>query len=253
MNVLLIHGNGGSPARFDETLEHLRRLKPKWHFAAAELSGFGEKELPEAEHYWNVFLGDVFRAVEGRTLEPWCFFGHGAGAAVLLELAQRGWEFPNGYILRPRKTILYGGVGSAGERSLLYRTTRLAPFRRPVQWLLQVGFLRKMWSKRLFVSAATMEPAVRDRFFGDIGRCRAFPLMFALISSDWREEVRKGAWHQRFHFSWGGFDRINSPASMDRWKTDFPRSEFRLHENWGHFPMLEDPEGFAEFLVQECR
>jgi pimeloyl-ACP methyl ester carboxylesterase len=251
MNILLIHGNGGSPARFEQAVAEMRRLKPRWHFAVVELSGFGEKELPRSEHYWNVYLADVFRAVEGRTQEQWCLFAQGAGCGILLELAKRGWEFPNGYFLRPKITLLYGGLGFAGERSWFGRMIRMSPFRGCVQWLLQLGFLKKMWSKRFFLSAHTLSEPVVDRFFEDIRQGASFPVIWQLISPDWYEEIRHGAWHQRFHFVWGAHDRIAPPTSLDVWKKDFPKSDFRVVESWGHFPMLDDPGGFAEFVVQQ--
>lgn len=251
MNVLLIHGNGGSPARFEAALEQLRKLRPRWHFAVAELSGFGGKELPKTEEYWDIFLDDLYRAVEGKTLEPWFVFAQGTGAAIVLEFARRDWEFPNGYILRPRKTILYGGAGIALDRRLRSRMLRVPFFRQIAKWLLQVGFLKKMWAKRFFQAPEKVSDAQKERFFQDLKSGQAFSLFFELVTRQWYEEARADAWHQRFDFCWGSADRIVSIKWMGQWKKDFPKSNFHTIEGWDHFPMLEDPEGFARFLVNE--
>ena len=251
MNVLFIHGNGGSPARFEALSAHIGRLRPRWRIVVAELSGFGGKELPKAEHYWNVWLADLFRAVEGRTQEPWCIFAQGAGCALVLELSARGWEFPNGYFLRPRKTILYGGAGVAGERNWLYGVFHWPPAARMLQRVLSMGFLRKMWAKRFLSEKTAQEDAIVGRFFLDVKECQAFTLPFELISRTWYAETRAAAWHQRFLMVWGGQDRLSRSQSAARWKKDFPKSEFQVVEQWGHFPMLDDPEGLAAFLVEQ--
>lgn len=220
-------------------------------FFIPELSGFAGKELPKSEDYWEQFFNDIYATMEGKTLEPWILFGHGFGGAILLEFARRQWTFPNGYILKPKKAIIYGCGGTAFNGGFFAKIRRHKLLRGIGKWFLSTKLFQKKCERRLFQKPEDISQEVRDQFFQDIRSCAAYHLVFNLQSDEWRKEAHEAAWHQSFVFIFGEKDRQLPIKWASEWKRDFPKSDFVTFENWDHYAMLDEPEEFLKVFINK--
>lgn len=253
MNILLVYGAGGSATQFSLLNSFLdRREFRDVKLFIPELSGFEGRELPKQEYYFDLFLEDIYKVVEGKTTEPWIFYGIGSGASIILEFASRDWTFPNGYILRPQHTILNSPMGSLQlrrrKKSILMRNPL---WRWATKGLLSAKFLQKRHERKLFQNSTELSQALRDSFFQDIKNCAAYGKIYEIFNPEWYENVRQKTWHQRLLFIWGGLDKSFSPKYYAAWQRDYPKSDFRMVDGWEKYPMLDSPEAFLRLITDK--
>jgi len=252
MNLLMVHGNGGTGTRFqifrdlvaDRGPEELRLHLP-------ELPGFDGRPLPTWERPgWEPFLAALSDGVQTRPEEPWVFYGHGIGGSLLLEWASRDWESARGRRVRPGRVILHGSIGASLEHRWFPKLMRPPFVRSLVQWLIVQPGLQRSWERKLFTNPGGIPADLRHRFFTDYRSCAAFPVFFDLITPDWYRQVQEQTRSYPFYFLWGDQERVVASRHLDFWRRDFPAATFEVVGGWDHFPMLDQPEAFYHKILE---
>lgn len=251
-NVLLLHGNGGSTGSFAPLLNAYERFPSQdLRFFVPELSGFDQKPLPESDDYFELFWTEISEMIGEKTVERWVVYGHGFGASLILELAARNWTLPNGYIFKPQKCILHAcpGYDKVGFHAGL---AKFKPFDSIAAKLLVSKIFRNKWNNRLF-GAKLPDAQVLDKFYQDIKNTPGLIQISGLTENHWLTNVQKKTWHNHFVFWIGEQDKIASTKYLDNWKGDFPKSSFKVMEEWMHYPMLTGPYAFLNELYKEIK
>ncbi|MEO0473252.1 MAG: alpha/beta hydrolase [Bacteroidota bacterium] len=245
-HVLVLHGNGGSRTRFIPLLRKMMIEHPEINLVIPQLSGFDGRVLPPSDNYWDLFLEDVYAAVAENIEEEWVLYGHGIGGSLLMELAARDFTFPNGQQLKVRKVYLHSIIGAALHTRKFPLLMKPMALRKFGKWLVTRAMLRPMWEKRLFQNPEEIPLFLREQFFIDYTICDAFVVFFDLITVPWYREVRSKTHDYPFHLIWGKEERVVKVEVLDLWREDFPKATVEIVADWDHFPMLEQPEAFAE-------
>ena len=249
--VLLLHGNGGGRTRFLPFLALHEQQQSAFEVVLPELPGFDSRPIPGDQPSWEPFIAALQRAVETDQAAEWIFYGHGIGGSLLLEWASRDWEMPDGPAVQPGKVLLHGIIGASLEHRFFPKLMRPVPVRRLMQRLIAWPPMRPVWEKRLFQQPEAIPLATRKQFFEDYARCAAFPVFFDLITPDWYRGVQQQLREAPFDFIWGEKERVVASRYLSYWKRDFPNAHFDIVPGWDHFPMLDTPPAFYDYLAQK--
>jgi virulence-associated protein VagC len=176
---------------------------------------------------------------------PDVLYATGIGALVALSLRARGHlvECP---------VILQGPVLWGLERRVLPRLVGggLWPLLPPLfGW---TPFQRRFVSRHF---TRPLEPDVERAFFRGYAECAAAPQLFRwfrrplLRDLEARFAASPGALEQ-VSVWWGGHDRVVAPQEQ-RWTETAlgVRWASRTFPEWGHYPMVDDPEGWVAALA----
>jgi pimeloyl-ACP methyl ester carboxylesterase len=252
MNILLVYGKGGGEARFTPVLEvaTIRRIQQHTFFIP-ELSGYEGREIASSDDIWEVLLEDLYRMVENKTTEPWVFYGHGTGASLLLEFADRDYTFASGHILKPRKCILHSPSGLPVQRSKASNFSYNLFVNTLVKKAPESPFIQKNIGKNLFLDMNSLPDNVRTAFFEDYRNNLLLETYNELFLDTWYERTKKHVWFHNFRFLWGSEELAVKNKYYETWKKDYPRSVSRVVEGWGKYPMLEKTSEFLEVLLEE--
>lgn len=251
MNLLMLHGNGGAGARFQLFLEALHKSDAEINPVIPQLPGFEGRPLPKSGDYWSLFLKAIEDAIIDKLHEPWVFYGHGIGGSILLEWAARDWLMTNGQSILPKQVILHGCIGASLEHRLFPKLMKPFLLRKFIHWLIYQPWLRRRWERKLFLFPDRIPGAVRHQFFEDYRRCDAFTVLFDLINANWYRAVQKRVGEKAFYFLWGEKERVVAAKHLQYWRKDFPKATFDIVPEWDHFPMLDQPEAFCDYLTQK--
>jgi pimeloyl-ACP methyl ester carboxylesterase len=252
MNILLVYGKGGGEARFTSVLEVATIQSVQQHtFFVPELSGYEGRDLTSFDDIWGVLIEDLYRIVENKTTEPWVFYGHGTGASLLLEFADRDYTFASGHILKPRKCILHSPSGLPIQRSKTSNFSYNFFINTLVKKAPNSPFVQKWIGKHLFLEMNSLSESVRTAFFEDYKNNVLLENYTELFLDTWYERTKKHVWFHNFRFIWGSEELAVKSRHYEAWKKDYPRSIFRVVEGWGKYPMLEKPSAFLSVLLEE--
>lgn len=250
--LLLLHGNGGGRTRFLPFLSlHEQQQQADFEPVLPELPGFDDRPLSGDTPDWQPFIRALQQTVAAHPSSDWVFYGHGIGGSLLLEWASRGWSMPDGGAVKPNRVLLHGIIGASLEHRFFPKLMQPMPVRQLMQRLIAWPPMRPLWEKRLFQQPETIPLAVRKQFFLDYARCPAFPVFFDLITPVWYRHVQQQLKEQPFDFIWGEQERVVASRYLSYWKRDFPNARFDIVPDWDHFPMLDEPEAFYDYLTQK--
>ena len=244
--VLLLHGNGGASARFGPLLDRLADhadLRP----VIPALSGFEGRPLPATGDHWSHFMQELGQAIDLPQAD-WVLYGHGIGGSLLMEWAARGYPLPNGEHLRPRRVILHSVIGASLGQRWFPKLMKPLWVRETMQHLIATPALQALWEGRLFQHPQRIPADLRRQFFADYARCAAFPVFFDLITVDWYQALLPRIQQVPFYFLWGQRERVVQAKYLRLWRRDFPHATFEVLPGWDHFPMLDQPDEFADKL-----
>lgn len=247
-HVLILHGNGGSRTRFEPLLQYLADHHPAIYPVIPALRGFDGRPIPPSQDYWTDFLADIEASLPPGATD-WVFYGHGIGGSLLMELAGRGYRFPSGRVLRPRRLILHSVIGASLHKRFFPKLMRPRLVRALMQRLIVAPWMQGIWERRLFREPAAIPAGLRRQFFADYARCAAFPVFFDLITVPWYRQTRARLQAEPFYLLWGGQERIVSARYLDLWRADFPQATIETVPEWDHFPMLDCPTDFSRKFV----
>lgn len=247
--VLFLGGNGHTPARLVPAREALeRRHGEAVALLDVPLAGFGGRS--RARSYGD-FLDQLEQQAArlGSEMEGTTLYATGVGGLYALGLRARG---------RIARTplILQGPVLWGLEQRLFPRLMRAVP---GAPALLQRLF-RLPAVQRRFVGKHLLRPLAdreREAFFEGYRQASSFGDLFAwLTPGHLRELEHTFAEHpgrlERIAFWWGERDTVVGPGELASTERALGRSfPLRRFPTWGHYPMLDDPEGWVDALVDE--
>jgi pimeloyl-ACP methyl ester carboxylesterase len=246
LNLLIVPGIGMDKYLWNPVIQELLQINSDLDIIVAELSGMANSSNLSAQ-VLDQLIDELYGFVKGKEYEPWIIYGQGAGAALLLELAARSFEFKNGQLIMPDKVILHGAIGAQFHLgpfigvSSLYRSGS--------------GLLGKFLNQKLlnnaFVHPQNVEEQVKQHF---VQRCKSNTFMASsdeLFSKKWYDSVKYRVETNRCCFLSGEFEPEVNSKTIIKTRGDFPGSEVRLIKGWKQYPMLEQPAAFADYLVNQ--
>jgi pimeloyl-ACP methyl ester carboxylesterase len=240
--VLFLGGNGHCSAR----------LAPAWPALAAArvdlVEAFypGFDGRPRADDL-DGFLDAVSPQAKTAAGDGAVVYATGIGGLIALCLRARG--------LAQGPLLLQAPVLWGLERRLMPHLMRLRVARAAASRLFATAAFQRRFVRRHFMRAPSKE--TRAAFFEGYARCAAFPDLFAWFTPGLLRHLgtrfaEKPETLQRVSVWWGGGDRIVRPEEL-RWTeaalgTAWP---LRVFPDWGHYPMIDDPDGWARALRAE--
>ena len=197
------------------------------------------------------FLGAVSEEMEPRTARaaPGLIYATGIGALVALGLRARGECLDVPLLLQA--PVLWGL-----ERRLMPRLMRYAPVRGAATRLFASPPFQRRFVRRYFTRPPSQE--MQAAFFAGYAGCTAFADLFEWFGPSLLRHVEadlagRPEAVRRVSVWWGGRDRVVTSDEL-RWTaaalgTTWP---LRVFPDWGHYPMIDDPEGWARALRAEA-
>jgi pimeloyl-ACP methyl ester carboxylesterase len=206
----------------------------------------GFEGLPRAESL-EEFLDAV--GAQLRESAPDQIYAMGIGGLLALCLRARGdlTEIP----LLLQAPILWGL-----ERRLMPRVMRLGVARVALTRLFDSPPFQRRFLAKYFTHSPA--PKTAKAFFDGYSQCAAAPDLFAwlspgLLRSLERDLAARPEALENIDVWWGGKDRVVTLQELAWTREALPRSErwpVRMFPEWGHYPMIDDPQGWAEELVR---
>lgn len=241
--VVFLGGNGHARARLRAAREVLNRLGKPFEIVEAPYPGFDGRPPAVDLAAFLATVSDAMRREVERTPDV---IAYATGIGALIALAVRA-----GGALAAAPLVLQGPVLWGLERRWMPRLARAgaAPL---IPWLLARPAVQRRFARRHFVVPPA--PEMRDAFFEGYARCTASADLFRWCGPAWLRELesacaRSPAALDGVEVWWGGRDRVVGPAEL-RWTEAAlgVRWPERTFPEWGHYPMLDDPEGWIRAL-----
>ena len=238
--ALLMLDTAGSDARQWHGLMAQDELREQWRMLAFDLPGHGRSPLPDGQENWTwrldqeQYIDWVLRYLDAMQLERVALMGCSMGAAIGLPLLARHPDRFMGAVL------LETPYHSPGRRSPYLNHAQVHGARLSAAW---VGALLSPHSPASGRDHATWiysqsAPSVYD---GD--------LAFYSDQFDARKHTA-GIDTQRTPL-WlftGDYDYSATPADTQRVAQEIAGAHFQEMPGFGHFPMIENPDGLLPFL-----
>lgn len=262
IGLIFLGGNGHSDVRLDlaraaiargasisaEALAASPAPSPAFAIASIHYPGFeGRPRAENLEAFLDAVLADIRRALASMTGASAILYATGIGGLFALCLRARGELLDTPILLQA--PVLWGL-----ERRLMPKLMRFGLAQRALPRLFasrafQARFARKYFERPL------LEPTSRA-FFDGYARCAALPDFFAWLTPALLRRLeadfagRPGAL-RRVAVWWGGRDRVVSLDEL-RWTSEAldVRWPLRVFPAWGHYPMIDDPEGWVSALPE---
>jgi hypothetical protein len=231
--VLFLGGNGHRPLRLEPAREVLAH-RPE-AFAIRDVA------YPPAASFEEL-LSSLAHDI-GRGGPVALVYATGIGALVGLALRVRG-------VLPGVPLLVQGGVLWGLERRWFPRLMRLPPLPRLLATAFRVGAVQRRFASRHFVlppSAPFLEG-----FFEGYRDARAFSAWFDWLRPGLLRRLEAelpgtpGALDHLFAW-WGGRDRVVSVDELRVTERALGiRVPVRTFARWGHYPMIDDPDGWVQ-------
>ena len=233
--LLYLGGNGHAPVRLEPARGVLRRLGDP--FSLLEL------DYPAASSSEGLLTALGAAAEEhGRAHPRAPVYATGIGALVALALRARG-------ALLGHPLVLQGGVLWGLEQRVFPRVMRLPGFPALLAAGLRTAPVRRRFAARHFLRAHP--PAFLDAFFEGYRDARAFSAWFdwlrpgLLRTLEWELPATQGAL-EGIEAWWGARDAVVGVEELHVTQralgVEIP---LRVFAKWGHYPMIDDPEGWV--------
>ena len=238
--VLHFGGNGHASARLDRAREAIRARCPGLELVDVPYPGFEGR--PRAGSL-GAFLDRLAESCRDR---PDAAYASGIGALLALGLRARGE-------LAGVPLVFQGPVLWGLEARWFPRVMRRFP---PARGLLALAFRSPAFQARFARKQFTRppDPATLSRFFEGYARCPAFGDFFDWLTPGWLRALERAFLDRPEALGeiavWvGGRDhvvgldevRATGRALGVRWPVE-------VFEGWGHYPMIDDPEEWADAL-----
>jgi hypothetical protein len=246
--ALFFGGNGHARARLQPARAALERMTAAGAirpFDLVEVPYPGFEGRPRAADARG-FLAALADAVAS-TSERSDAIVHATGIGALFAVTLRAQG-----ALGRAPLVLQGPVLWGLERRWMPRLARafLAPV---VPRLFRRRAFQRHFIRRHFATAPS--PDLQSAFFEGYERCAATADLFRWCGPAWLRGVEKAARERPAALDgvqvwWGGRDRVVGPAEM-RWtqRALGVRWPERTFPEWGHYPMIEDPEGWVRAVA----
>lgn len=245
LRIVAVHGNGGGASRFARMAAH---APADVQLDAVTLPGFStvprDPALRSLADYADR-LGEMMRdginsagagaATAGQTV----LLGHGIGGSIALDLVSRRPELVDGL-------ILHAPVGARLDTRLFPRIMSSPAVRALVKRVISSRLPRPLLRRIFFPHGAPKD--VLDTFFDEYRHCAAFGDMFDLINRRWFDGVQPVRGVPAV-LLWGADDRVLRSGQADDFRVKVPEAETVVRHGWDHFPMIEQPDKYADEIV----
>lgn len=239
LHLVAVHGNGGGASRFARMID---ALGDEVHLTAVTLPGFSttprDPSLMTVSDYADR-LADLMAPLGTRPV----VLGHGIGGSFALDLAARRPDTMAGL-------ILHAPVGANLDTRLFPRIMSTAPVRAAAKRLIAARVPRPLW-RRLFFPHGAPKP-ILDTFFDEYRTCEAFGQMFEIISPSWFRQLPPVEGVPTVVL-WGEHDRVLRSGQADVITSKVPGAEVIVQAGWDHFPMIEQPQEYADVITTIAR
>jgi pimeloyl-ACP methyl ester carboxylesterase len=241
--VLFLGGNGHCSAR----LAPARPALAAAQVDLVELLYPGFDGRPRANDL-EAFLQGVSEQAKTAVGNGAVVYATGIGGLIALCLRARGDLLRAPLLLQA--PVLWGL-----ERRLMPRLMRLRVARAAASRLFATAAFQRRFVRRHFMRATSDE--TRAAFFEGYARCAAFPDLVAWFTPGFLRHlgtrlVEKPETLQRVSVWWGGRDRIVTTDELRLTEASLGTTwPLRVFPDWGHYPMIDDPDGWARALRAE--
>ena len=173
-------------------------------------------------------------------------YATGIGGLIALALRAREDEISQAPLVL-QAPVLWGLAHRVMPRVMRSRVARAAAVR-----LFRAEPFQRRFARTHFMRP--LAPDLQEAFFDGYGRCGAFADLFAWFTPEYldrlqRQLAEKPAALARITVWWGERDRVVTPGEMT-WTEQAlgARWPLRVFPGWGHYPMIDDPAGWARAL-----
>jgi pimeloyl-ACP methyl ester carboxylesterase len=242
--VVFLGGNGHCSAR----LALARQAQAEAGLGLVEIAYPGFEGRPRARDL-EAFLDALPPQVTDGGGNGGLVYATGIGGLIALCLRARGHLLDAPLLLQA--PVLWGL-----ERRLMPRLMRLGLARATAGRLFATPPFQRRFVRRHFMRPPP--PEAQAAFFEGYARCGAFPDLFAWFTPRLLHDLEgrltaRPETLRRVSVWWGGRDRVVTSDEL-RWTeaalgTTWP---LRVFPDWGHYPMIDDPEGWARALRGEA-
>lgn len=236
VTVIAIHGNGGGAFRFSlvPELDEPVTLRP------ITLPGFQDRPLPGGPIGLSMFTDAVRETIEQiRTAEPdgrIVLLGHGIGGSIALDVVAGDPHAADGL-------ILLSPVGVKLDERWFPKVMSRPVVRRVAKSVISSTLIQVTAGRLLFTGAP--RPFAR-RFLAEYGNADAFEVMFDLLDAEWFDGLPDIS--VPVALVWGAKDRVLDVSHVDAYEAVIPDTRRVVRSDWGHYPMIEQPEDFARVI-----
>ena len=193
-------------------------------------------------------VSDEIRSAD-RDGSPARVYATGIGALIALGLRARGK-------LRDVPLLLQAPVLWGLERRWMPRLMRLRPAQTAATRVFAAKGLQRWFVRRHFVRPPS--PEMQAAFFDGYAQCAALPDLFAWFTPRMLRDLERmlrgrPAAVENVTVWWGGRDRIVTPREL-AWteKALGVKWPLRVFPDWGHYPMIDAPQAWAQALAREA-
>ncbi len=236
--IVAVHGNGGGASRYAFVAP---AMPDDVEFRPVTLPGFSTEPRDPSLRALGDYadrVADLFADLDQPIL-----LGHGIGGSIALDLASRRPELLGGL-------VLHAPVGASLDTRLFPRVMRTRVVRSAVRRGISSRLARPVLRRIFFPHGAPHE--VLDVFFEEYRHCEAFGDMFDLIDRSWFDSITPVG-DVPAVLLWGQNDRVLRSGQSDEIRSKLPDAEVVIREGWDHFPMIEQPQEYADEIVAIAR
>ncbi|MGQ9896630.1 MAG: alpha/beta fold hydrolase [Acidobacteriota bacterium] len=235
--IIAIHGNGGGAFRFARVQPFFSEASPVG-FAALTLPGFGG--TPRDERCLTLAnYAECLQEFVTPIPAPRILLGHGIGGSLVLEYLQHFASSVTG-------VILHAPVGAHLDKRWFPQLMASERNRNLGKWMLSAPLFRPLWKRLLFSQPVPDE--FLNQFFAEYGTCEVFGQMFELITAEWFSRLKPVTLPSVL--LWGARERVLRLDQAAEFRAKLPAASLEIVSDWDHFPMIEQPEAYAQRLMQ---
>lgn len=235
--IIAIHGNGGGAFRFALVPD----MPAPARLHALTLPGFQGRVLPDGPITIDTFTSAVRDAIAGvRASDPSgsiVLLGHGIGGSIALDVAAHDASLADGL-------ILLSPVGVKLDERWFPKVMSKPIIRKAAKAIISSPVMQATAGRFLF------KPAPRPfakRFLAEYANADAFEVMFDLLNADWFDQLPPV--EIPVAIVWGGNDRVLDVSHVEAYEEAIANTARIVRDDWGHYPMIEQPEDFAEVMA----
>jgi pimeloyl-ACP methyl ester carboxylesterase len=215
--------------------------------AEVRYPGFeGRPRAKDLDTFLKAVSDQMAISAAGKGPDPVYATGIGALIALALRARDELLEVP----LLLQAPVLWGL-----EHRWMPRLMRLRPARASVGRVFASKWFQRRFVRRHFTKPPSLE--MQAAFFDGYARCAALPDLFAWFTPAVLRQLveqleSRPAARRNVTVWWGGRDRVVTPREM-RWTEEAlgTRWPIRVFPDWGHYPMIDEPEAWARALSEE--
>ena len=241
--VILLHGWLGSWGLWQDTMSFLGKY---YRTYALDFWGFGESGKKRDSYAVQDFVSLVDQFMERLGIIQAPLVGHSMGGTVSLSVAIN-------YPQRVSKVVV---VGSPMVGSSLAPLLKLAGYRSTAFFLFNMMGPFRAWMKHYYSRMICADPRFPEMMDRDLSRTTLESFLLSIASlrrTDLRpllDQIKVPAMG-----IYGDLDKVVHPKQWQPMKKGIVHAHIEHFPSAGHFPMLEEPQNFAErlksFLDQE--